>query len=191
MPSQSAAAASEKRVNSDSRSNIDTTGRHQPCVSPRGLYRVVATAEMLTWALLITAMIGKYALGAPDWTMRIAGSIHGFVFLSYCVSTVVVWTDQRWPASKGILGLVLAVVPFATVPFERHVDCKGLLASQWRVAPAGVAPRNGQEPARTAAERLLAVILHWPILSALVLVVLVALLFTVLLNAGPPTEWFN
>ena len=71
------------------------------------------------------------------------------------------------------------------------LDRKGLLASQWRVAPAGVAPRNGQEPARTAAERLLAVILHWPILSALVLVVLVALLFTVLLNAGPPTEWFN
>lgn len=191
MPSQSAAAASEKRVNSAPRSSVDTTGRHRPRVSPRGLYRVVATAEMLTWALLITAMIGKYALGAPDWTMRIAGSIHGFVFLSYCVSTVVVWTDQRWPASKGILGLVLAVVPFATVPFERHVDRKGLLASQWRVAPAGAAPQNGQEPARTAAERLLTVILRWPILSALVLVVFVALLFTVLLNAGPPTEWFN
>lgn len=189
MPSQS--AVSQERMNSASRSHVDTTGHRPPRVSPRGLYRVVATAEMLTWALLIAAMIGKYALGAPDWTMRIAGSVHGFVFLSYCVSTVVVWTDQRWPASKGILGLVLAVVPFATVPFERHVDRKGLLASRWRVVPAGAAPQNGQEPARTAAERLLAVILRWPILSALVLVVLVALLFTVLLNAGPPTEWLN
>ena len=90
MPSQSASAASGERVNRASRSTIDTTGHHQPRVSPRGLYRVVATAEMLTWALLITAMIGKYALGAPDWTMRIAGSIHGFVFLSYVVVTVLV-----------------------------------------------------------------------------------------------------
>ncbi len=191
MPSQSASAASGERVNGASHPNPSSSPAKAPRVSPRALYRVVATAEMVTWALLIAAMIGKYALGAPDWTMRIAGSLHGFVFLSYCVSTVVVWTDQRWPASKGILGLLLAAVPFATVPFERHVDRKGLLASQWRVAPAGTAPQNGQEPARTAAERLLAVILRWPILSALVLVVFVALLFTVLLNAGPPTEWFN
>lgn len=186
MPSQSASAASEERVNRAGDPQPDS-----PRVSPRALYRVVATAEMITWALLILAMIGKYALGAPDWTMRIAGSIHGFVFLSYCVSTVVVWTDQRWPASKGILGLLLAIVPFATLPFERHVDRKGLLTSQWRVAPAGTAQHNGQEPARTAAERLLAVILRWPILSAVVLLAFVALLFTVLLNAGPPTEWFN
>lgn len=191
MPSQSASSASEERVNSAAHPNTTASPSKSPRVSPRALYRVVATAEMVTWALLIAAMIGKYALGAPDWTMRIAGSLHGFVFLSYCVSTVVVWTDQRWPASKGILGLVLAAVPFATVPFERHVDRKGLLSSQWRVAPSGTAPQNGQEPARTATERLLAVILRWPILSALVLLVFVALLFTVLLNAGPPTEWFN
>lgn len=191
MPSQSASAASGERVNNAANPNTSTSPTDTPRVSPRGLYRVVATSEMITWALLIAAMIGKYALGAPDWTMRIAGSIHGFVFLSYCVSTVVVWTDQRWPAPKGILGLLLAAVPFATVPFERHVDRKGLLSSQWRVAPAGGAPQNGQEPARTSAERLLAVILRWPILSAVILVVFVALLFTILLNAGPPTEWFN
>lgn len=191
MPSQSASAASSERLNRTSDQHSVSPAPGAPRVSPRSLYRVVATAEMITWALLIAAMIGKYALGAPDWTMRIAGSIHGFVFLSYSVSTVVVWTDQRWPASKGVLGLLLAVVPFATVPFERHVDRKGLLASQWRVAPAGIEPQNGQEPARTAAERLLAVILRWPILSAVVLVVFVAALFTILLNAGPPTEWFN
>ena len=191
MPNQSASAASTERLNRTPDQYSDSPAPRGPRVSPRALYRVVATAEMITWALLIAAMIGKYALGAPDWTMRIAGSIHGFVFLSYCVSTVVVWTDQRWPASKGVLGLLLAAVPFATVPFERHVDRKGLLASQWRVAPAGAAPRGGQEPARTAAERLLAVILRWPILSAVVLVVFVAALFTILLNAGPPTEWFN
>lgn len=164
-------------------------------VSPRSLYRLVATAEMITWALLILGMVGKYVFHLGDLPVRIGGSIHGFVFLGYCVSTVVVWTDQRWPASKGITGLLLAIVPFATVPFERHVDRAGLLSDRWRVAAAGSGStahgRGGSEPARTPAERLLAVILRRPVLSALVLVVFVAALFTVLVQAGPPTEWFN
>lgn len=164
-------------------------------MTPRGLYKLVATAEMITWALLILGMLGKYVFHLGDLPVRIGGSIHGFVFLSYCVSTVVVWTDQRWPAPKGIIGLLLAIVPFATAPFEHHVDRAGLLSERWRVAAAGSGStahgRGGSEPARTAAERLLAVILRWPILSALVLVVFVAALFTVLLQAGPPTEWFN
>lgn len=175
----------------------------RPRVTPRGLYRVVATAEMITWALLILGMLGKYVFHLGDLPVRIGGSIHGFVFLSYCVSTVVVWTDRRWPASQGITGLLLAIVPFATVPFERHADRAGLLSERWRVAAAGTGPVTGapgeagsgsaadREPARTAAERLLAVILRWPVLSALVLVVFVAALFTVLLQAGPPTQWFG
>ena len=162
--------------------------------TPRSLYRLVATAEMITWALLILGMLGKYVFHLGDLPVRIGGSIHGFVFLSYCVSTVVVWTDQRWPAAKGLAGLLLAIVPFATVPFERHVDRAGLLSERWRVAAAGSGPaargRGGGEPARTAAERLLAVILRWPVLSAVVLAVFVAALFTVLLQAGPPTQWF-
>lgn len=188
-------------------------------MSPRKLYRIAATAEAVTWALLILGMITKYGFGAGDLPVRLAGGIHGFVFLSYCVSTVVVWTDRRWPAATGVLGLVLSVVPFATVPFERHVERKGLLADEWRVAPAGHArtgagttsdgrvagdddaratsatpggvPSGLREPARTPAERLLAVILRWPVLSALALLVFVVALFSVLLTAGPPTEWFS
>ena len=188
-------------------------------MSPRKLYRIAATAEAVTWALLILGMIAKYGFGAGDLPVRLAGGIHGFVFLSYCVSTVVVWTDRRWPAATGVLGLLLSVVPFATVPFERRVERKGLLADEWRVAPAGHArtgagtspdgrvagddapgatsatpggvPSRLREPARTPAERLLAVILRWPVLSALVLSVFVVLLFSVLLTAGPPTEWFS
>lgn len=181
-------------------------------MSPRKLYRIAATAEAVTWALLILGMIAKYGFGAGDLPVRLAGGIHGFVFLSYCVSTVVVWTDRRWPTATGVLGLVLSVVPFATVPFERHVERKGLLADEWRVAPAGHArtgagtapdgrvagdatpggvPSRLREPARTPAERLLAVILRWPVLSALALLVFVVALFSVLLTAGPPTEWFS
>ncbi|MCC5674720.1 DUF3817 domain-containing protein [Kocuria rhizophila] len=199
-------------------------------MSPRKLYRTAATAEAVTWALLILGMLAKYVLHAGDLPVRVGGGIHGFVFLSYCVATVVVWTDRRWPASTGVVGLLLSIVPFATVPFERHVERRGLLADSWRVAPAGrstahddaarpassaTSPQRGagsgspegtaataasapvagdvtgREPARTPAEKLLAVILRWPVLSGLALLVFVVLLFAVLLTAGPPTQWFN
>ena len=204
-------------------------------MNPRTLYRTAATAEAVTWALLILGMVAKYVLHAGDLPVRVGGGIHGFVFLSYCVATVVVWTDRRWPAGTGVLGLVLSIVPFATVPFERHVERRGLLSDSWRVAPAGrstahddaarpapaaTSPQRGagtaaapgeettgtagtaasapvaggvtgREPARTPAEKLLAVILRWPLLSGLALLVLVVLLFAVLLTAGPPTQWFN
>ncbi|MCT1545551.1 MULTISPECIES: DUF3817 domain-containing protein [Kocuria] len=192
-------------------------------MSPRKLYRTAATAEAVTWTLLILGMIAKYVFHAGDLPVRIGGGIHGFVFLSYCVATVVVWTDRRWPASTGVVGLLLSVVPFATVPFERHVERKGLLSDSWRVAPAGTLPADdaarqaashaapqrgagtvgaestpaasveaaGREPARTPAEKLLAVILRWPVLSGLALLVFVVLLFMVLLTAGPPTQWFD
>src|SRR5690625_2733310 len=94
-------------------------------ISPRGLFRTFAIAEMFTWAGLITAI----TLRTLDITniVPIAGGIHGFVFLSYSASTVFVWVNQKWPAKVGILGLVLAIVPFATVPFEIWVDRRGLL----------------------------------------------------------------
>ena len=192
-------------------------------MSPRKLYRTAATAEAVTWTLLILGMIAKYVFHAGDLPVRIGGGIHGFVFLSYCVATVVVWTDRRWPVSTGVVGLLLSVVPFATVPFERHVERKGLLSDSWRVAPAGTLPADdaarpaashtspqrgagtvgaepapaasvdaaGREPARTPAEKLLAVILRWPVLSGLALLVFVVALFAVLLTAGPPTQWFD
>ncbi|MDO4918971.1 DUF3817 domain-containing protein [Kocuria sp.] len=167
-------------------------------MSPRILYRVAAGAEAVTWGLLVLGMVGKHLLGLGDVPVRMAGGAHGFVFLGYCVSTVVVWTDRRWPARTGVLGLVLSVVPFATVPFERGVERRGLLADAWRVAPAGApasAPTaggtTGRQTARTPAERLLAVILRWPLLSGVVLVAFVAALFSVLLTVGPPTQWFR
>ena len=199
-------------------------------MSPRKLYRTAATAEAVTWTLLILGMIAKYVFHAGDLPVRIGGGIHGFVFLSYCVATVVVWTDRRWPASTGVVGLLLSVVPFATVPFERHVERRGLLSDSWRVAPAGTLPADddaarpassatspqrgagsagttaagasertpaasaevtGREPARTPAEKLLAVILRWPVLSGLALLLFVVALFAVLLTAGPPTQWFS
>jgi integral membrane protein len=78
---------------------------------------------MFTWAGLITALI----LRAFDVAnlVPIAEGIHGFVFLCYTASTIFVWVNQRWRFRLGLTGLLLAIIPFATVPFEIVVDRKG------------------------------------------------------------------
>lgn len=146
-------------------------------LTPRLLFRIFATAEMITWAGLITALI----LRSADVTniVPIAGGIHGFVFLSYATVTVFTWINQKWKPGIGLLGLLLAVVPFATAPFELYLDKHRLLNGGWRLAPDGDAPAGTLEKAQ-------AWVLAKPLLAGLLLLLAVTVLFVVLLLAGPP-----
>lgn len=149
--------------------------------TPSRLYRVLAFAEMVTWTLLLLGMLLKYGLQSTEVMVRIGGSLHGFVFLSYVVVTVLVAVDQRWGAARLALGLGSALIPYLTVPFERWAHRTGLLGNSWRL--------RADEPAG-APERVVALALRRPVLAALVAVVVVAVVFSVLLSLGPPTEWF-
>ena len=149
---------------------------------PARLYGALALAEMVTWTLLLLGMAGKYLLGLGQMGVRVGGGIHGFVFLSYCLVTMLVAVDQRWRVSQLLTGLGSAVVPYATVPFERHALRSGLLDGHWRLrtdVPSGVA------------ERVAATAVRRPVASAIVGVVAVAAVFALLLMAGPPTQWFG
>lgn len=146
-------------------------------VSPRMLFRSFAVAEMFTWAGLITALILR-AFDTAD-VVPIAGGIHGFVFLCYSATTVFVWVNQRWRLRLGLTGLLLAIVPFATVPFEIVVDRRGLLTGDWRLALGGEAPQG-------FIEHVQAWILRHVLLSIVLVLVLVSALFLTLLWLGPP-----
>ncbi|MBL3699165.1 DUF3817 domain-containing protein [Leucobacter luti] len=147
-------------------------------MAPRTLFRIFAFAELVTWAGLITALILR-GTGVADALVSPAGGLHGFVFLSYGVVTVFVWVNQRWRAGVGILGLVSAVVPFATLPFELAIDRRGLLRGEWRLAP-------GRDEPRGFIEHVQAWVLRHPILALVVLAAGVTVVFTVLLWLGPP-----
>ena len=115
--------------------------------------------------------------------MPLAGGVHGFVFLCYAAVSVAVWVDARWSVGRGLLALGAAVVPYATVPVDRSYDRAGLLPGRWRLL---------DEPgtARGPLDRLLRTVLRRPAVSALAVLALVAVVFVLLLQAGPPTEWF-
>ena len=149
--------------------------------TPSRLYRVLALAEMVTWTLLLLGMLLKYVLQVTELGVRIGGALHGFVFLSYVVVTVLVAVDQRWSIGRLALGVGSALIPYLTVPFEQWAHRRGLLGDSWRL-------REG--PPHTLPEWVAALALRRPVLAAVVAVVVVAVVFSVLLSLGPPTEWF-
>ncbi|MCH1882027.1 DUF3817 domain-containing protein [Agrococcus sp. ARC_14] len=153
-------------------------------LTPKRLYRFLAVAEAITWTLLIIAMIAKYGFQV-DALVPIAGPIHGFVFVSYAAMQLVVGHNQRWKAKTVLLGIVTAVIPYATIPWERRLVRGGRLEGGWRTE-ASDDPRDARWIDRAY---------RWGIahawISALIVVALIAVVFFVLLNAGPPNEWFD
>src|SRR5690606_13873618 len=65
--------------------------------SPRTFYRLVAVAEAITWTLLIAGLLLKYVFDSGDLGVRVGGTIHGFVFLVYGATAILVGVNQRWP----------------------------------------------------------------------------------------------
>ncbi len=149
-------------------------------MTPRRLYRSLAIAEILTWTLLLIGMVLKYVTHTTDVVVRLGGGVHGFVFLAYCAVTVLLGVDRRWSPGRVLAGLGSAVVPYLTLAFERSADRAGLLHERWRL--------RTEEPGGLA-EQVVARGLRAPLVAAAVTLVVLAVVFSGLLVAGPPTQW--
>ncbi len=159
-----------------------TQTRTEP-LTPRRLYRTLAIAETVTWTMLILGMVGKYLLQLGDWPVRIGGTAHGIVFVSYALTAGLVGVNQRWRPVQVLGAVATAVVPYATIPFDHSLERRGMLEGPWRRERTDD-PRDG-----TWVNRLLRIVLAHPVLLAVGMVVAVAVVVSVLLALGPPTEW--
>ena len=148
-------------------------------MTPRSLYRLVSIAETITWALLITALIVRAASG---WALgvTIGGGIHGFVFLAYGATAILVAVNQRWKLGLALLAVATAVIPFATIPFDRWLERRTLLDGPWRTE-ATDDPRD-----QGWFDRLVRWMLRHPFVLLALVAAAVVVLFVVLLLVGPP-----
>lgn len=147
--------------------------------TPARLFRVLAIAEMVSWTILIAALIVRATL---DWALAvtIGGSIHGFVFLSYGATAILVALNNRWRVGVAILAVVSAVIPYATVPVERWLHRRGLLEGAWRIEETG-------DPAdRRWYDAPMRWFLRRPWVLAVLLVAAIVVLYVVLVLIGPP-----
>ncbi|WP_426245992.1 DUF3817 domain-containing protein [Nocardioides sp. LHG3406-4] len=146
-------------------------------MTPQALFRRVAIAEAVTWALLLFGMFLKYVTETTELGVRVFGMVHGVVFVAYCLVTVLVWVDQRWSLGRGLLGLVAAVPPFATIAFDVYAERRGLLSPTWRL--------RSHEPA-SLGERAASWLLRNPARGAIAGLVAVVVLTGAALLVGPP-----
>ncbi|HEY9900225.1 MAG TPA: DUF3817 domain-containing protein [Pantanalinema sp.] len=82
-------------------------------------FRAVALAEGISFLLLLcVAMPLKYLAGMP-MAVKVAGSLHGFLFVTYLVTAYLLFTELKWPLKRAPGVLLAAVLPFGTFVLER------------------------------------------------------------------------
>ncbi|GAB2851914.1 DUF3817 domain-containing protein [Microbacterium insulae] len=147
--------------------------------TPLNLFRVLAIAEAISWTLLIAGLIVRATTDLAV-AVTVGGGIHGFVFLSYGATAVLVAKNQRWGVGPTVVAIASAVIPYATIPTELWLHRSGRLAGAWRL-------EQTDDP-RDAAwhDRLMRWFLNRAWLLAVLIALAVAALYVVLLIVGPP-----
>lgn len=149
-------------------------------VTPRSFYRAVSIAEAITWTLLITGMLLKYVAGLGSLPVLIGGSIHGFVFITYALTAVLIGVNQRWSVAQIAAAVATAIVPYATIPFDMWLVRRDKLEGEWH-RKASEDPRDITWP-----RRFLRWLLNRPAALITLFVLGVVVIMTVLLIIGPP-----
>jgi integral membrane protein len=149
-------------------------------MSPRLLFRTVAIAEAITWALLIAGMFMKYVLQVGEIGVQIGGFLHGLVFLAFAMTALLVGVNQHWGPALTAIAVATSIVPFGTIPLDRGLEKRGHLDGVWRRT------RTDDPRDRTRVSGLLRWMLVRPVLFTLVLALGLGTVMTVLMTAGPP-----
>jgi integral membrane protein len=148
-------------------------------MTPLHLFRRAAVAEAVTWALLLFGMFLKYVTETTELAVRVFGMVHGIVFITFCLVTLLVGIDQRWSRGRVVLGLASAVPPFATIAFDRYAERRDLLDDSWQLSP---------QTCRTTPERLVCWLLRNPTAGIVAGLGAVAVLTAGALLVGPPAS---
>ena len=152
-------------------------------MTPKKLFRLFALAEAVTWTLLIGGLILRATVGVPSMAFAIVGGLHGAVFLAYGVIASLTGVNPRWGLGRTVLAVALAIVPYATIPFELAVQRSGKLEGDWRREHSGDARDDHWF------DRLYRWFIIRPALLTLVMFSVVTAIFATLLVIGPPGGW--
>jgi integral membrane protein len=154
-------------------------------MTPKKLFIFFAISEALTWSLLIGVLILRIFFDVSPGLVTAIGGTHGAIFLGYGTTAALVGVNQRWRIRRIILGIALAIVPYATIPFERSTVQKRLVEGDWRKTKTSD-PRDNQW-----FDRLFRWFIARPAFLIVVLLATVTAIFATLVSLGPPTDWGN
>lgn len=71
--------------------------------------------------LVFLAMPLKYFFGMPE-AVSVVGSIHGFLFVIYCLMIAYMTFIVRWPFIYSVIAVIVAFIPFGNILFDRKLE---------------------------------------------------------------------
>ncbi|MBM7647410.1 integral membrane protein [Bacillus ectoiniformans] len=90
--------------------------------TPIGKLRFMGYFEGISLLILLfIAMPLKYGLDIPE-AVRIVGSIHGALFVTYCVIIAYVQLKVRWNIIWSVIAVAVAFIPFGNFIYDRKLD---------------------------------------------------------------------
>ena len=92
-----------------------------PGKNPILFLRFTAIIEAVSFLVLLgVAMPLKYFAGMPG-AVKAVGWIHGVLFVVFCLALVQTMRVARWPAGRGALVFVAALLPFGPFVVDRRM----------------------------------------------------------------------
>ncbi|MFN5370020.1 MAG: DUF3817 domain-containing protein [Bacteroidia bacterium] len=83
------------------------------------LFKYTAIVEGWSYLILLFIAVPLKRLFDMPMAVRIFGSIHGFLFVAFCLFLVLAWTDEKWSIKKAGLAFLSSLIPFGTFWFDR------------------------------------------------------------------------
>ncbi|WP_430593633.1 DUF3817 domain-containing protein [Humidisolicoccus flavus] len=147
--------------------------------TPKSLFKLFAFAEAVSWTLLIAGIILR-ATADLAIAVTIGGAIHGFVFLGYAATALLVAIHQRWSFPVAAAAVISAIIPYATIPAEIWLNRSGRLEGHWKLT-ASEDPKD-----QRFVDRVMRWMLNHPFLLIAIAAIVVVGLYVSLLLIGPP-----
>ena len=85
-------------------------------------FGLINTVEGYSYLILLfIAMPLKYLAGVAIAT-RIAGSIHGILFIAFCILLVQAAQDTKWSLKESIIFFIASLIPFGTFFTKKKIQ---------------------------------------------------------------------
>ncbi|MGH3775076.1 MAG: DUF3817 domain-containing protein [Pseudonocardiaceae bacterium] len=93
-------------------------------------YRIAAYATGVMLLVLTLSMVLRY--GFADERLVWSGPVHGFLYMGYLVSTVLLGTSVRWRPGRMVLVALAGTIPLMSFVAERSVtrEVRAILSAE-------------------------------------------------------------
>lgn len=89
--------------------------------SPYGLFRWLGIIEGTSFLIILfITMPLKYLAELPTPNL-VVGTVHGVLFVAYCLGALYFYRQRGWSAGKLFLLWIAAVIPFGTFVADRKL----------------------------------------------------------------------